>query len=149
MQFSTRARYGLRAMVELALCYGDGPVPLLVLAQKQKISESYLEQLLRTMRKGGLVTTVRGASGGYALALPPEQITAETALKVLEGSTTVTDCVGKESGQCDRACECSARPLFIKLQAKINAVLADTTIADLASDYREQMRRIEDAKSIS
>src|SRR5690606_41596414 len=74
MRVSTRGEYGLRAMLELARLYGNGPIPLKQIAGRQKVSEHYLEQLMSALRKAGLVASVRGAQGGYALARPPEEI---------------------------------------------------------------------------
>lgn len=149
MKLSTRSRYGLKAIVELAVYYGEGPVTLPQLAGAQEISEAYLEQLLRSLRLGGIVETIRGAQGGYVLSRSPAEINVEEALRVLEGSTAVVDCVGTESSECKNACTCSARPLFLKLQNKINGVLAETSIQDLADDYIEQKRRLLHAKGIS
>lgn len=149
MKLSTRSRYGLKAVVDLALCYGEGPVSLPQLASAQGVSEAYLEQLLRALRLGGLVATVRGAQGGYALSRTPAQISVEQVLNVLEGSTALVDCVDTDSSGCKNACSCSARPLFLKLQNRINDVLSATSIQDLADDYMEQMRRLSHAKGLS
>ncbi len=149
MKLSTRSRYGLRAVVDLAVYYGENPVTLSTLAGMQGISEAYLEQLLRTLRKAGIVDTVRGAAGGYVLCKAPAKLDVGSVLSALEGSTAVVDCVGTVDACCENACTCSARPLFLKLQSRINAVLSETTIADLANDYIEQKRRLEHATSLS
>lgn len=150
MKLSTRSRYGLKAVVDLAVYYGEKPVTLSTLASLQGISEAYLEQLLRALRKAGIVDTVRGAAGGYALCCAPAELDVGRVLGALEGSTALVDCVStREEASCENACTCSARPLFLKLQARINDVLRDTTIADLAKDYIEQKRRMEHAKSLS
>lgn len=149
MKLSTRSRYGLKAVVDLAVYYGEAPVTLSTLAGLQGVSEAYLEQLLRALRKAGIVDTVRGAAGGYVLCRAPAELNVGCVLSALEGSTAVVDCVGTNEACCENACTCSARPLFLKLQARINDVLRDTTIADLTNDYIEQKRRIEHAKSLS
>lgn len=151
MKLSTRSRYGLIAIVDLAAAYAEAkPVSLSVLAQSQGISEDYLEQLLRLLKKAELVRTSRGISGGYSLTRPPEQINVSMVLNALEGSTSLTDCVGTTDARCERACTCSARPLFLKLQNRIDSVLNSTTLMDLANDNIEQKRRIDNyAKSIS
>lgn len=149
MKLSTRSRYGLKAVVDLAVSYGEGPIALPQLANAQGISEAYLEQLLRSLKKGGVVETVRGAQGGYSLTRAPGDISVQEVLRVLEGSTALTDCVDTVSGGCENACTCSARPLFLKLQSKINRVLEETTIQDLTDDYIEQKRRLQNAESIS
>ncbi len=149
MKLSTRSRYGLKAVVDLAAGYGGGAMPLAALAAMQGVSEAYLEQLLRQLKKADLVTAVRGVGGGYALSRAPEDISVQEVLGALEGSTALTDCVDAGGGACENACTCAARPLFLKLQSRIDAVLADTTIRDLSDDHQQQKRRIEHAKGIS
>lgn len=149
MKLSTRSRYGLRAAVELAAQYGEAPLPLAAIAHRQEVSESYLEQLLRSLKAAGLVTAVRGINGGYRLTRPPEEISVREVLEALEGATVVADCVGTEASVCENACTCSARPLFLKLQSRINAVLEETSLRELTEDHMEQKRRIQDAKGIS
>lgn len=149
MKLSTRSRYGLKAVVDLAVYFGEGPIALPVLANAQGISEAYLEQLLRALKKGGIVETARGAQGGYSLTRAPSDISVQEVLRVLEGSTAVVDCVDTSSNGCENACTCSARPLFLKLQMKINYVLEETTIQDLADDYIQQKRRLLHAESLS
>lgn len=143
MKLSTRGRYGLKAMVDLAVHYGKGMVSTASLAAMQGISDAYLEQLIAALRKAGLVTSLRGAQGGYALARPPDEINVSEVLRVLEGSTTVMDCVGTERVECGNACSCSARPLWLKLQNRIDEVLGSTTLADMAEDYKFQRDRMQ------
>ena len=146
MKFSTKGTYGLRAVVELAARYGDGPVSLAAVAMEQGISEAYLEQLMRSLKKAGIVKTARGKSGGYLLSKKPQEISVLEVLRALEGSTDIVDCVGAEASVCGNACTCSARPLFLKLQRRINTVLEETTIGDLTEDHIEQKKRIEHAR---
>ena len=146
MKFSTKGTYGLRAVVELAARYGEGPVSLASVAAEQGISEAYLEQLMRSLKKAGVVTTARGKSGGYLLSKKPQEISVLEVLRALEGSTDIVDCVGAEASVCENACTCSARPLFLKLQRRINTVLEETTIGDLTEDHIEQKKRIEHAR---
>lgn len=141
MKLSTRGRYGLKAMVDLAVEYGGAPVSTASLAASQGISDAYLEQLISSLRKAGLIVSLRGAQGGYRLSRSPEEINVGEILRVLEGSTDLVDCVGTDHVDCDNACTCSARPLWLKLQSKINAVLRETTLADMAEDYKTQMQR--------
>ena len=146
MKFSTKGTYGLRAVVELATRYGEGPVSLSAVASKQDISEAYLEQLMRSLKAAGIVKTERGKSGGYLLTREPESISVRAVLEALEGSTNVVDCVGSDASVCENACTCSARPLFLKLQNRINTVLDETTIGELTEDHIEQKKRIEHAR---
>ncbi len=141
VKLSTRGRYGIKAMVDLAVEYGSGPVSATTLASLQGVSLAYLEQLIAALKKAKLVQSVRGVQGGYTLSRKPEDITVNEVLKALEGSTTVVDCVSQQALGCEHACTCSARPLWLKLQSRIDAVLDETTIKDMADDYILQMRR--------
>lgn len=136
MKLSTKGRYGLKAIVDIAVDYGKGRLSVNQLAEKQGISVAYLEQLISALRKAGLVEASRGASGGYTLTRAPEDINVGEVLRALEGSTAILDCVSvDDSAACSNACFCSARPLWIKLQQKIDEVLNTTTIKELADDY--------------
>lgn len=148
MKLSTRSRYGLKAVIDLAVRYGTGPVSLPTLASEQGVSEGYLEQLLRELKKGGVLETVRGAQGGYELICDPAELSVQRVLTLLEGSTAVVDCVGSDDAGCNNACTCSARPLFLKLQDRINDVLEQTTIRELADDYVLQMKHGGCAKNV-
>ena len=145
MKLSTKGRYGLRAIVALAARQGDDPVSLAVIAAEQDVSEAYLEQLLRSLKIAGLVATARGKSGGYRLARAAEDISVGAVLRALEGSTAIADCVDGSGGVCENACTCAARPLFLTLQNRIDAVLEETTVQDLCNDYLTQKRRQSDA----
>ncbi|HMM31696.1 MAG TPA: Rrf2 family transcriptional regulator [Clostridia bacterium] len=149
MKLSTRGRYGIKAMVDLAVEYGNGNVSTASLAAQQGISEAYLEQLVASLKRAGLVLSARGAAGGYTLSRAPEQIQVGEILRALEGSTDLISCVGVEKVNCGNACSCSARPLWLKLQSKINDVLSSTTLKDMADDYKMQMRRCENNESLS
>ena len=142
MKLSTKGRYGLKAMVDLAVVYGETRLSISNLATMQGISDAYLEQLVSALKKAGLVESVRGAQGGYTLAKSPENITVNEVLKALEGETTLVDCVSSDKVDCSNACSCSARPLWLKLQSKIDEVLDSTTLKDMADDYKIQMKNI-------
>ncbi|MPN45214.1 HTH-type transcriptional regulator IscR [bioreactor metagenome] len=104
--------------------------------------------MLRELKKGGVVDTVRGAQGGYELTCPPVELSVQRVLTLLEGSTAVVDCVSAEDHACNSACTCSARPLFLKLQNRINDVLEQTTIQELADDYVEQLKNGKGARNV-
>lgn len=147
MKLSTKGRYGIKAMVELAINYECGcKLSISQLAERQGISASYLEQLIASLRKAGLVTASRGAQGGYSLSRAPELISVGAVLKALEGSTTIVDCVGTDGTDCTNACSCSARPLWLKLQRGIDNVLDSTSIRDMADDYKIQSERMNGLK---
>ncbi len=133
MKLSTKGRYSVTALYELAQHYGQGIVPLKTIAVSQGLSENYLEQLMGTMRKAGLVTSTRGAQGGYELARAPEDITGPIAL---------VDCLleGEKAAHCARASECVTRGIWEKVCDSINDVLASITLADLCKgDGRKRM----------
>ncbi|MBR0156082.1 MAG: Rrf2 family transcriptional regulator [Clostridia bacterium] len=136
MKLSTKGRYGIKAMVDLATEYESGEkLSIAQLSERQGISCAYLEQLIALLKKAGLVTAARGAQGGYTLARAPESISVGEVLKALEGSTALVDCVGTGGTDCENVCSCAARPLWLKLQRRIDDVLDTTTIKDMAEDY--------------
>ncbi len=134
MQISTRGRYGLRAMVDIALHSTKGPMALRVIAERQDISESYLEQVFTNLRKSGLVRASRGAQGGYELNRPADQITIGEILRSLEGPIVPVYCVEEKSGEtyCERKKYCVTRSFWEELRDRINQFLNGTTLQDLA-----------------
>lgn len=133
MQISTRGRYGLRAMVDMALHASEGPMALRVIAERQGISESYLEQVFTSLRKSGLVRASRGAQGGYELNRQSDQVTVGEILRALEGPLVPVYCVGESEGaSCDREQYCITRSFWEELRDKINEFLDGVTLKDLA-----------------
>lgn len=121
-------------MYELALQYGSGPVSLKSIAANQGISERYLEQLISALRNAGLVTSMRGAQGGYALAKEPAAITVGDVIKVMEGPIALVDCLladKRENPYCKKAGVCVTRDVWAKVCDSINEVLDSITLADL------------------
>ncbi len=133
MQLSTKGRYGLRAICELAIRQGkESPVSLKSIAESQNISENYLEQLFAQLKKGGLVKSYRGTHGGYHLAKEPQEITAGDVIQILEGPIGITECTAKNAAfRCDEAEECRLLPLFEKISEKMTEAFDSVTIADL------------------
>lgn len=141
MRVSTRGEYGVRAMFDLALHYGEGPIPLKTIAERQMISEHYLEQLMGALRKAGIVMSKRGAQGGYELANPPEQISIGQIIRVLEGPITPLDCLDTETTTgpyCGKPQQCVLRNLWKALQDSMKQVLDNTTLDDLKQDALRQ-----------
>ncbi|MGE5573265.1 MAG: RrF2 family transcriptional regulator [Bacillota bacterium] len=136
VRLSTRGKYGVRAMYDLALHYGEGPVPLKATAERQLVSEHYLEQLMAGLRRAGLVTSSRGAQGGYELARPPADITIGDVVRVLEGPIEPAECVaeGDPADACGRADECAMRLVWRKLKDCINRVLDSISLKDLCDE---------------
>lgn len=135
MKLSTKGRYGLKAMFELALHYGEGPIPLKNIADNQRISEHYLEQLIAVLRKNGLVKSVRGAQGGYMLIEEPKNITVGSIIRVLEGDIAPSDCVIEDSNVCDRESKCVTKLVWLKIRDSINTVIDSITLEDMLEDY--------------
>jgi Rrf2 family protein len=132
MRLSTRTRYGTRAMVDLALAFGQGSVSTGVIAARQALSLKYLESLLVVLRDAGLVRTRRGAHGGHQLAHRPEEITVRRLYEVLEGPEALVACT-RDPETCARCDTCPTRGLWMQLQDAMLKVLQDTTLADLAA----------------
>ena len=134
MKLSTRGRYGIHAMYELALNADAGPVPIKAIAERQDVPEAYLEQLMAVLKRAGLVTSARGAQGGYALSRPPEAITVGQVLRALEGGLNLVDCLAEESA-CGKACGCPSRIVYQKLQDGLNQLADSITLKDMIEDY--------------
>jgi Rrf2 family protein len=134
MILSTKGRYGLKAIFELALNYGLGPVSLKKISDKYDISESYLEQLFAKLKKSGYIDTVRGPQGGYFLAKNPNEITVGMILRTLEGDITTSECINKEV--CSRESICATRVILEKIEKSINNVIDNITLADMQAEQK-------------
>ena len=130
MRISTRGRYGLRAMLELARRFGDAPVLMGTLAETEGLSRKYLHTLLTVLKSAGLVRSFRGVGGGFILARPPSEIRLDEVLHALEGPLCLVDCV-VDKEVCDRSNRCTARRVWQDLIDAIENVLANVTLADL------------------
>ena len=124
MKISTKGRYGLTIMIELAKHHGEGPIPLRQIAAEKDLSEAYLEQLVSPLRNAGLVKSVRGAYGGYMLAHKPNEISAADVIRVLEGPIQPVEGIENE--------EAPQRELWMRIRDAVKNVLDTTTIEDLA-----------------
>ena len=129
MKLSTKGKYGLYAMFYLAQHDGCGPQPLKAVAEIG-VSEDYLEQLLGNLRRAGLVNTVRGAQGGYQLAMDPADITVGDIIDATEGPLSISDCLHDE-GSCHRSGQCRTRRVWEYLSNSINNVLQSITLRDM------------------
>jgi Rrf2 family protein len=135
MKISTRSRYGLRMMLELALNYGNRLTFLGEIAKREGISEKYLGQLVILLKSAGLINAKRGARGGYTLARKPSEITLEETIRVLEGDLNLVDCV-KDSSFCKRSSICATRVIWSELVDKISSYLDSLTLQDLVRIYQ-------------
>jgi Rrf2 family protein len=139
MKLSTRGRYGVRAMLELALHSGKGPVPLRDLASRQEISAKYLEQLLIPLKGAGLVKSVRGARGGYLLARDPEHISLYDIVRSLEGPLAPVECV-QDPQYCDRVGGCTVHLVWGEMGTMLVDFLSGMSLADMVVKQKEKDR---------
>lgn len=133
MKLSTRSRYGVRLMLELALNYEKGLTFLKDAAKNQEISEKYLSQLIIPLRTGGLVVSSRGAHGGYSLAREPKDITLAEIVDILEGEMAVVNCI-KDAYPCDRIAACPTRDIWAELNRIVTVYLTSITLDTLVQN---------------
>ncbi|KPK64404.1 MAG: hypothetical protein AMK73_04625 [Planctomycetes bacterium SM23_32] len=138
MKFSTRVRYGSRAMVDLALHRSDGPVSLQVLADEQQIPERYLAKIIQDLRRSGLIRSVRGAHGGYALNRRPEETTLLDVWEALEGPLCPVECLEADSG-CAMQAECVTRDVWDRIALAMAQVLKSASLAGLVRRHRQKV----------
>ena len=137
MKLSTRTRYGMRAIIELAQHEGKRPLQLKAIAERQDISIKYLEQLMSMLRSSGLLRSIRGAKGGYMLARAPEQIKLSEIFRCLEGPVTTAECT-ENTDYCERSADCVAREVWLEVEAAIQKILTSITLADLVKRTRKR-----------
>ena len=147
MKISTRGRYGLKAVVDIAYhAQTIKCVPLNAVAARQGISENYLEQIIAPLKKAGVVSSVRGAGGGYYLTRSPSETTVGEVLRSLEGTLAPADCVLDDDAGCGESdCGgCAVKSVWAKLFSSINEVVDSSTIADLVSNYESERKVMDD-----
>ena len=135
MKLSTRGRYGIHAMYDLALNAEGGPQSIKAIAEREGMPEAYLEQLIAVLKREKLVTSTRGAQGGYMLARRPEEITVGEVLRALEGGLGLVDCLDEED-TCGKSCACPSRIVWLKLRDGLNAIVDGITLQDMIDDYK-------------
>lgn len=138
MRISTKGRYGLRLIIDLGLCYNEKLLSLKEIAQRQDISEKYLEQIITPLNRAGYVSSVRGAKGGYRLAVPPEELTVGMVLRELEGTLLPVDCLGEETCTCNRIDTCATISVWRQIKEAVDQVVDHITIASLLPGAREK-----------
>ncbi|MGN0481870.1 MAG: RrF2 family transcriptional regulator [Lachnospiraceae bacterium] len=131
MKISTRGRYALRLMLELAMHSEGELVSVKDVAARQEISEKYMEQIISPLKKAGYVKSVRGAQGGYCLARQPQEYTVGMILRLIEGSMAPVDCLDDPVNQCQRAGRCVTLRLWTMLDDAIKGVIDKVTLQDL------------------
>jgi Rrf2 family protein len=137
-QLSTRSRYGLRFLIDLAERGSRGPVDLGSVAARQGISEQYLAKLAIPLKSAGMIRAERGSKGGYALAKKPEDIDLWSVVELLEGRSSLLDCTA-DPGSCSRSGDCRTHPIWTGLDRAVRGYLCGLSLADAAapaaSDY--------------
>jgi Rrf2 family transcriptional regulator, cysteine metabolism repressor len=133
MKFSAKGEYGIRAVLDVALHCDGGTVAVRDIGRRQNIPIRFLEQVMNALKKGGIVDSFRGASGGYRLARPASEIDLAEIITAVEGPVVVMDCLTKpdKAKGCDRASECAIREVFHDVQIAVNETLAAVTLSEL------------------
>lgn len=134
MKLSTRCRYGIHAMFDLAQNLGNGPQAIRAIADRQIVPEQYLEQIIGLLRREGYVTSMRGAQGGYVLARPPGEITIGELIRLLEGPVMMADCM-VDADACIRSGQCPSRLVWERLTNCINMVIDSISLQDMLEDH--------------
>ena len=143
MKLSTKGRYGLRALIDLALYGEEEAVSIQSISARQQISDSYLEQLVRKLKKAGLVTSVRGAQGGYRLAQPAGEISVGDVLRALEGSIEAVSCGVENNANCLGKDLCVARYVWEKVNKSIQETVDSIRISQLVEESRQMQEKAE------
>lgn len=138
MKISTKGRYALRLLLDLAVYNTGEPISLKDVAKRQEISEKYLEQIISLLNKAGFVRSIRGAQGGYMLAKAPSEYTVGMILRLTEGSLAPVSCVGEDSIECERRQGCVTVRVWEKLNDAVNQVVDNITLADLVEWHQEK-----------
>lgn len=138
MRLTTKGRYAVTSILDLALKQSEGPIPLAGISERQDISLSYLEQLFARLRRQGLVRSVRGPGGGYQLGKDPAQISVAEVIEAVNETTDATRCQG--AGDCQKGETCLTHHLWMDLSDQIRDFLGDITLADLVA--RQDIRMI-------
>ncbi|SFC71243.1 RrF2 family transcriptional regulator [Clostridium uliginosum] len=140
MKLSTKGRYGVRAMVDLAFNYGSPPISIKTISKRQDLSEYYLEQLFSPLRKANIIRSIRGAQGGYVLCRPPSEITVGDIMRVLEGPIEIADCI--DGVECSNVDSCATKLLWQKIKDSIDDVMNSITLKDIIDDYENKKSSI-------
>src|SRR5574340_922557 len=147
MKLSTKGKYGVRALFEIARNYGQGPLSMKEIVERQKISLSYLEQILHRLGKAGIIESVRGPHGGYVLARKPAEVTIGDIVRSLEGPIALSHCLEPGfSEECYQADDCVARMVWTKVGEKIEEALDSISFEHLLQQYHGKDRELTPGK---
>lgn len=137
MIISTKGRYALKAIFELAISDSTTPIPLSVISEKSELSELYLEQIFSVLKKNNIVKSIRGAQGGYFLTRNPQDISVGEIIKALEGELVPSKCV-EDEGYCSMLDNCPTYMVWDNIKKAIDDVVDNTTLADMVNDYKKK-----------
>ena len=137
MKISTKGRYALRLMLDLAIHQTGEPISLKAVAARQDISDKYLEQIVTQLSRAGMVRSIRGAGGGYMLSRPPEEYTVGDVLRLMEGELAPVPCAADDCA-CARSECCVTMEVWQQIYQAVNQVVDNLTLADLLARYREK-----------
>lgn len=139
MMVSTKGRYALIVMIDLAKNQGDGHVSLADIAERQHLSMKYLESVVSILNKGGFLDSLRGKNGGYRLAKDPRQYSISAILNLTEGSLAPVECMKNNNYSCDKAASCMTLPLWLGLDRAIDSYLSEISLQDIIDGNRKKM----------
>jgi Rrf2 family protein len=139
LKISTRGRYALRLMIDLALSSGEKYISLKSIAERQGISDKYLEQIITTLCRAGFVRSARGVQGGYRLARPAKDYTVGMILRLIEGSLVPVACMQDNPNQCPRSSMCVSLDIWKQIDAAVNNVIDNITLADLVNKQQDKL----------
>lgn len=139
MMVSTKGRYALIVMIDLAKNQGDSYVSLADISERQKLSMKYLENVVSILNKGGMLESLRGKNGGYRLAKKPTEYTMDEILSLTEGSLAPVECIKNNDINCERAASCLTLPLWVGLDRAISKYLSQVSLEDVISGDRKKM----------
>ena len=142
MKISTKGRYALRLMIDLALNGTDSYVPITSVSQRQQISEKYLEQIITQLSRAKLVKSARGAQGGYRLVREPKDYTAGEIIRAVEGSLAPVACLEPGHEICSRAEQCVTLDLWKEIQDAVDTIVDHTTLADLVEKQKQKLQKM-------
>jgi len=143
MRLTAKSEYGLLAAIDLACRFGEGPVSAREIAERRQIPPRFLEQLFVALRRGGVVTAVRGAKGGFVLSRDPLEVSVLDVVEALEGPLETSMCDSERTAGCTRSAACAAAPVWAKASGALRDVFATTSLAELAGNQS----RMDDAPS--
>ena len=137
MKISTKGRYGVRILLDLALHEGNTPRMIRDISESQQISEKYISRLIIALRRANMVRSIRGAKGGFRLARKPEELTLLDIVEVMEGPLAIVDCV-RSPEKCGRNGQCATREVWDRLNSGIREAMRKVTLADMIENSRRR-----------